>query len=64
MTMSLRARAKRGDKQHAIVQGAASLSWDYEPSEFAALLRERYGSIAAFVVHHGYGPDRPVPKRG
>lgn len=33
-------RAKRGDKQHAIVQGAASLSWDYEPSEFAALLRE------------------------
>ncbi len=29
----------------------------------AAVLRERYGSIAAFVVHHGYAPDRPVPKR-
>ena len=29
----------------------------------AAVIRERYGSIAAFVVHHGYGPDRPVPSK-
>ncbi|NNC31852.1 GIY-YIG nuclease family protein [Longimicrobium terrae] len=33
-------RAQRGDKQHRIVEGAHSLTWDYEPSEFAALLRE------------------------
>jgi excinuclease ABC subunit C len=33
-------RAKRGDKQHRIAGAAASLEWDYEPSEFAALLRE------------------------
>ncbi|HEX8394516.1 MAG TPA: GIY-YIG nuclease family protein [Longimicrobium sp.] len=33
-------RAVRGEKQHRIVEGAHSLAWDYEPSEFAALLRE------------------------
>lgn len=33
-------RAQRGDKQHRIVEGSQSLAWDYEPSEFAALLRE------------------------
>lgn len=33
-------RAKRGDKQHRIIESAHSLAWDYEPSEFAALLRE------------------------
>jgi excinuclease ABC subunit C len=33
-------RAKRGDKQHRIIEAAHSLAWDYEPSEFAALLRE------------------------
>lgn len=29
-----------------------------------AVIRERYGSIAAFVVAHGYGPDAPVPSTG
>jgi excinuclease ABC subunit C len=33
-------RAKRGDKQHRIIEGTHALAWDYEPSEFAALLRE------------------------
>jgi excinuclease ABC subunit C len=33
-------RARRGDKQHRIAEAAARLEWDYEPSEFAALLRE------------------------
>lgn len=33
-------RAKRGEKQHRIIESAHSLAWDYEPSEFAALLRE------------------------
>lgn len=33
-------RAKRGEKQHRIIEGAHTLAWDYEPSEFAALLRE------------------------
>ncbi|HEX6039784.1 GIY-YIG nuclease family protein [Longimicrobium sp.] len=33
-------RAPRGDKQHRIIEGTHSLAWDYEPSEFAALLRE------------------------
>ena len=33
-------RARRGDKQHRIVEAAHELAWDYEPSEFAALLRE------------------------
>ena len=28
----------------------------------AAVIRERYGSIAAFVAHHGFGPGRPVPQ--
>jgi hypothetical protein len=26
-----------------------------------AVIREKYGSIAAFVVDHGYGPEAPVP---
>lgn len=33
-------RAKRGEKQHRIMEHAHALAWDYEPSEFAALLRE------------------------
>jgi excinuclease ABC subunit C len=33
-------RAKKGEKAHHIVAHAAALEWDYEPSEFAALLRE------------------------
>lgn len=33
-------RARRGEKQHRIAESAASLAWDYEPSEFAALLCE------------------------
>lgn len=33
-------RARRGDKQHRIVEAAHTLAWDYEPSEFAALLHE------------------------
>jgi hypothetical protein len=30
----------RGEKQHRIAGGRGALEWDYEPSEFAALLRE------------------------
>src|SRR5688500_633282 len=33
-------RAQRGDKQNRIVSEATTLVWDYEPSEFSALLRE------------------------
>lgn len=33
-------RAKEGEKALRIVQQAHSLTWDYEPSEFASLLRE------------------------
>lgn len=33
-------RARRGEKQHRIIEGTHALAWDYEPSEFAALLRE------------------------
>jgi catechol 2,3-dioxygenase-like lactoylglutathione lyase family enzyme len=33
-------RARRGDKQHRIINECHTLAWDYEPSEFAALLRE------------------------
>jgi excinuclease ABC subunit C len=33
-------RAREGDKAWRIVSEARSLSWEYEPSEFAALLRE------------------------
>lgn len=33
-------RARRGEKQHRIVAESHALAWDYEPSEFAALLRE------------------------
>ena len=33
-------RARRGDKQHRIIEASHTLAWDYEPSEFAALLRE------------------------
>ena len=33
-------RARRGEKQHRIVSESHGLAWDYEPSEFAALLRE------------------------
>jgi excinuclease ABC subunit C len=33
-------RAKRGEKALRILEGATGLEWDYEPSEFAALLRE------------------------
>jgi hypothetical protein len=29
----------------------------------AAVIRERYGNIAAFVAHHGYGPDNPIPRK-
>ena len=28
-----------------------------------AVIREKYGSIAAFVVAHGYGPDTPIPTK-
>ncbi|HYW09261.1 MAG TPA: GIY-YIG nuclease family protein [Longimicrobium sp.] len=33
-------RARSGEKGHRVVQEAGSLTWDYEPSEFAALLKE------------------------
>jgi excinuclease ABC subunit C len=33
-------RAREGEKAHRILRDARSLAWDYEPSEFAALLRE------------------------
>jgi excinuclease ABC subunit C len=33
-------RAPRGEKQHRIIEGTHALAWDYEPSEFAALLHE------------------------
>jgi excinuclease ABC subunit C len=33
-------RARRGDKQHRIAEAAHELAWDYQPSEFAALLGE------------------------
>lgn len=33
-------RAKEEEKAHRIVREAAKIAWDYEPSEFAALLRE------------------------
>ena len=33
-------RAKRGDKGHRIINEASGLEWEYQPSEFAALLRE------------------------
>ena len=33
-------RAKRGEKGHRILSEAHALAWEYEPSEFAALLRE------------------------
>ena len=33
-------RARPEEKGHRIVQEAGSLTWEYEPSEFAALLRE------------------------
>lgn len=33
-------RAKEGDKARRIIREAHTLEWDYEPSEFAALLRE------------------------
>ena len=33
-------RAPEGEKAHRIVRDAATLSWDYAPSEFAALLAE------------------------
>ncbi|HWK89271.1 MAG TPA: GIY-YIG nuclease family protein [Longimicrobium sp.] len=33
-------RARRGEKQHHIAGAAQSLTWEYQPSEFAALLRE------------------------
>ena len=33
-------RAKRGEKGHRIINEARALEWTYEPSEFAALLRE------------------------
>lgn len=26
----------------------------------AMIIREQYGSIAAFVLAHGYGPDLPM----
>lgn len=29
-----------------------------------AVIREKYGSIAGFVVAHGYGPDAPVHRTG
>lgn len=33
-------RAREGEKAHRILREARSLAWEYEPSEFAALLRE------------------------
>jgi excinuclease ABC subunit C len=33
-------RADKGEKAHRIIGEAHALAWDYEPSEFAALLRE------------------------
>lgn len=33
-------RAREGEKARRIVQDAHAVAWDYEPSEFAALLRE------------------------
>ncbi|HEX8243322.1 MAG TPA: GIY-YIG nuclease family protein [Longimicrobium sp.] len=33
-------RARRGEKGHRILSEAAGLEWEYQPSEFAALLRE------------------------
>ncbi|MBV9109907.1 MAG: UvrB/UvrC motif-containing protein [Gemmatimonadetes bacterium] len=33
-------RAKRGEKGHRILSEASGLEWEYQPSEFAALLRE------------------------
>ncbi|HEX8904032.1 MAG TPA: GIY-YIG nuclease family protein [Longimicrobiaceae bacterium] len=33
-------RAKRGEKGHRILNEARGLEWEYQPSEFAALLRE------------------------
>lgn len=33
-------RAREGEKAKRILDGASELSWEYEPSEFAALLRE------------------------
>lgn len=33
-------RAKRGEKGERLLSEAAAVEWDYEPSEFAALLRE------------------------
>ena len=33
-------RAKKGDKAHRIVGDAHTIAWEYEPCEFAALLRE------------------------
>ncbi|HEX5725529.1 MAG TPA: GIY-YIG nuclease family protein [Longimicrobiaceae bacterium] len=33
-------RARRGEKAHVIIGEARALEWEYQPSEFAALLRE------------------------
>ena len=33
-------RARRGDKGHRVLGEAHAITWEYEPSEFAALLRE------------------------
>ena len=33
-------RAKKGEKGHRVISEAAELEWEYQPSEFAALLRE------------------------
>jgi excinuclease ABC subunit C len=33
-------RAKEGEKAHRIVREARTITWEYDPSEFAALLRE------------------------
>lgn len=33
-------RAKKGEKGHRVLGEAAGLEWEYQPSEFAALLRE------------------------
>ncbi|HEX2091605.1 MAG TPA: GIY-YIG nuclease family protein [Longimicrobiaceae bacterium] len=33
-------RAREGEKAHRIVQDARTVTWEYDPSEFAALLRE------------------------
>lgn len=33
-------RAKRTDKAHRILQGTTRIEWEYDPSEFGALLRE------------------------